>query len=325
MPQDTTPQETTPQETTPQETMRAVRFGDYGPPENLVAEEGGRPAPKEGEVLIRVRAVGVHPFDWKLRKGLLKEIVPVPLPHTPGVDVAGVIEEVGPGVVGLQVGDEVYGGAQGTYAEYATARVDTIGRKPANLSFVEAAAVPLGAATATVTIEAAEVAPGKRVLVQGAAGGVGQFAVQFARRKGASVIATASAANSDLLWSLGAEQVIDYESTRFEDVVRDVDAVIDLVGGEVLDRSLQVVTKGGILVTVAGEPSQERAAELGIRATAVFGTITADLLNQWTPLFEDGSLRVYVSKVVPFDAASRAHAISEAGHSRGRLVLQVPE
>jgi NADPH:quinone reductase-like Zn-dependent oxidoreductase len=309
----------------PQETMRAVRFNEYGPPENLVVEEVARPVPKEGEVLVRVRAVGVHPFDWKLRKGLLKEFVPVALPHTPGVDLAGVVEEVGPNVVDFEVGDEVYGGAQGTYAQYVTARVDAIGRKPANLSFVEAAAVPLGAATATVTTDAAEVAPGRRVLVQGAAGGVGQFAVQFARRQGASVIGTASAANSDLLWSLGVKQVIDYQSTRFEDVVRDVDAVIDLVGGDVLERSMQVVTRGGIVVTVVGEPSRERAAELGIRARAVFGTITADLLKQWTPLLEDGSLRVYLSDVLPFHAAGRAHAISEAGHSRGRLVLRVSE
>jgi len=300
-----------------QEKMRAVRFHEYGPPENLVAEEVPRPEPQDGEVLVRVRAVGVHPFDWKLRKGLVKDFMPVPLPHTPGADFAGVVEAVAAGVEGVQPRDEVYGGGQGTYAEYVVAKVDAIARKPSNLTFAEAAAVPVGGATAWAAVEAAGLEPGERVLVHGGAGGVGEFVVQFARRKGAAVIATASKENMDFVQSLGAEQVIDYSSTRFEDVVNDVDAVIDTVGGEVLERSMQVVKKGGIVVTVAGQPSEERAAELGIRATMVRGQINAKLLNQLTRLIEDGSLRVHVSKVLPLEAASEAQATSETGHSRG--------
>jgi NADPH:quinone reductase-like Zn-dependent oxidoreductase len=307
----------------PQEMMRAVRFHDYGPPENLVVDEVPRPAPGEGEVLVRVHAVGVHPFDWKLRKGLMREFMPVPLPHTPGADFAGVVATVGPGVEGLQVGDEIYGSAQATYAEYLTATVDAIGRKPANLTFVEAAAVPIGAATAWASVEAADVQPGQRVLVHGGAGGVGQYVVQLARHRGATVIGTASADNADLLRSLGAEQVIDYAGSRFEDIVRDVDAVIDTVGGELIDRSLPVVRKGGVVATIAGQPSQQRAAELGIRAISVRGKITADVLDRVTALIEDGTLRVQVSKVLPLDAAAEAHATSETGHSRGRLVLEV--
>jgi NADPH:quinone reductase-like Zn-dependent oxidoreductase len=305
-----------------QTTMRAVRFHEYGPPQNLVTEIVPRPQPGEGEVLVAVRATGVHPVDWKLRKGLLREFMPVPLPYIPGVDFAGVVDAVGPAVEGVASGDRVYGVAQGTYAEYLTAPVGGIARMPIGLGFTDAAAVPLGAATAWAAVEAAGLAPGQRVLVHGGAGGVGQFAVQLARRKGAAVIATASAENAEAARSLGAEQVIDYSATRFEDAVGDVDAVIDTVGGDVLERSVDVITKGGVLVTVAGRPP-ERADGAGIRTAGVRGQITAELLDHLTPLLEDGSLQVLVADVLPLEAAPKAHAVGETGHSRGRLVLQV--
>ncbi len=303
-------------------TMRAVRFHQYGPPQNLVTEIVPRPTPGEGEVLVAVRATGVHPVDWKMRQGLLREFLPVPLPHIPGTDFAGVVDTVGPGVEGVMPGDRVYGGAQDTYAEYLTAPAGGIARMPVGLDFTEAAAVPLGAATAWAAVEAAGLVPGQRVLVHGGAGGVGQFAVQLARRKEAVVIATASAGNADAVESLGADQVIDYTATRFEDAADDLDAVIDTVGGDVLERSVDVITSGGVLVTVAGRPP-ERAAGAGVRAASVRGQITAELLGHLTPLLEDGSLRVYVAGVLPLEAAPEAHATAETGHSRGRLVLQV--
>jgi|SRR5438105_257043 len=305
--------------------MRAVRFHDYGPPSVLTLENVVRPTPSESEVLIRVRAAGVNAIDWKFRAGYLKEWVPLELPHTLGLDVAGTVEEVGPGVSDFAVGDEVFGRGAGGYADYAIAPVTTIVRKPAGLSFEAGATLSVGGVTAWVGLfDAPKLESGQRLLVQGGAGGVGSFAVQLGHWKGAHVIATTATGNVDYVRSLGADDVIDYTTANIEDVVRDVDVVLDTVGGEVMDRSWSVLKPDGILVSVAGVPDPEKAAAHGVRTSGVQPPeIIRPVLEELVRLIREGALVPQIRQVFPLYDAAKAHAAAETGHGCGRIVLQV--
>lgn len=305
-------------------TMKAVQFHEYGAPEVLVVENVEKPEPGAGQLLVKVHAVGVHPFDYKVRKGLMQQFMPVPLPHKPGIDFAGTVEVVGQGVSGYAPGDPVFGWAMGTYAEYAIAQVGAVMKKPDSITFEEAAALPVGAGTAWAALfDIADVQKGQSVLIHGGAGGVGMYAVQLAHWKGAHVTATTSAANVDFVKGLGADVVIDYGTTRFEDVVQDVDAVIDNVGGDVLDRSWSTLKRGGILVEVPGQASEAVAQEHGVRTAPVQGQATSERLQQIAELVETGDLKVEIGKIFSLDDAAKAHAVSEGGHGRGRMLLRV--
>jgi len=302
-------------------TMQAVRFHDYGGPEMLVLEQVARPQPQADQVLIRVLAAGVNPADWQMRAGLYKEFAPLPLPWTPGLEASGIVEAAGAGVTTLQRGQEVYGLVNGAYAEYAVAPVSDVRPKPGHLTFEQAATVPMGALTAwQALVEDAGVQPGQRVLVHGAAGGVGHFAVQLARWKGAHVIGTASEGNIVFVRSLGAENVIDYGAVPFETVVRDVDVVVDTVGGETLDRSWQILRPGGILVSVAAQVSQEQAEAHGVKAKTSTRA-PAEKLSQITELLESKQITPVVGAVFSLAEARQAHELSQTGHGRGRIVL----
>jgi NADPH:quinone reductase-like Zn-dependent oxidoreductase len=310
-------------------TMRAVRYHEYGSADQLVVDEVPRPEPKDGEVLVRVYAAGVNPVDWKFRSGAYQQYVPLTLPYTPGIDLAGVVAMVGPGVTELKEGDEVYGRGSGTNAEYAVAPVINLAPKPRNLDWVQAAAVPLGALTAwTGIVDAGGLQAGQRLLVHAAAGGVGNFAVQLGRWKGAHIIGTASARNVEFVRSLGAETVVDYTATRFEDVIRDVDVVLDNLGGEVQARSWPVLKPGGILVGVAGlvPEAEERAEQLGVRTAVVsIPPDTRETLRRITGLIESGEVKPELGPVFSLDGVRQAHSLSESGHGRGRIVLHVTE
>jgi len=249
--------------------MRAVRFHDYGDPSVLRVDEVPRPRPKAGEVLVEVRAAGVNPIDWKLRSGNLQAFLPVELPHVPGIELAGTVSELGPGVTEFSLGDDVFGRGQGAYAEYAIAPAQSIARKPKVLSFVEAATLPNGGITAWWGLfEIAGLESGQRLLIHGGAGGVGGLAVQLGRWKGAHVIATTSTANLDFVRSLGADEVVDYSVSRFDETVGDVDVVLDTVGGDVTDRSWSVLKKGASSSRRRGchsssGPSSTASARLG--------------------------------------------------------------
>jgi NADPH:quinone reductase-like Zn-dependent oxidoreductase len=275
-----------------------------------------------GEVLIKVHYAGVNPVDWKFRAGYLKDFMPIQLPYTPGIDVSGTIEEIGPGVTGLKSGEAVFGLAQGGYAEYAIAKAAAVAAKPDGLSFEIAATLPVGALTAWQTVEDAGVKAGQTVVIQGASGGVGIFAVQLAHQKGAKVIGTTSTANVDFVKSLGAELVVDYKKGPVEAAVKDVDVVIDTVGGEVLEKSYQLLKKGGVLITIAGMPSEERAKALSVKALSS---------RQGSPIhlkaIADGvankTIKAESGKVFPLKEARAAHDLSQTGHGRGRIVLKV--
>jgi NADPH:quinone reductase-like Zn-dependent oxidoreductase len=301
--------------------MKAIRYHDFGGPEVLVLDEVPRPQPEAGQVLVRVVAAGVNPADWKMRAGFYKAFMAIPLPSTPGMEGAGVIEALGPDVTTFQVGQEVYGILMGSYAEYALAAITDIQPKPAQLSLDEAATVPVGALTAWGAVEAANLQPGQRVLVHGAAGGVGLYVVQLALWKGANVIGTASTNNLDFVRALGAELVLDYSVTPFETLVHDLDAVIDTVGGDLAERSFKVLRPDGVYVTVAGRLAPDAGQAEGVRATSA-GRAKAENLAQLSGLIESGKLKPLVGTVFPLAQASQAHALSETGHGRGRIILK---
>lgn len=305
--------------------MRAVRFHDYGAPSVLVVDDVERPDPQEDEVLVRVRAAGVNPIDWKYRAGYLKDFMPLALPHTLGFDVAGTVDRVGAGVSDFSPGDDVFGRGAGAYAEYAIVPVSALAHKPASVSFEQAATLPIGGVTAWAALfDTAKLEAGQRILVLGGAGGVGSLAVQLAHWKGAHVITTTSAGNADHVRSLGADEVIDYTTTRFEEVVRDVAVVVDTVGGEGTDRSWSVLKTGGILVVVAGMPEPEKAAAHGVRTSGVQhpGTVRP-VLEKLAELVVSGVLTPQLGPVFALADAAAAHAAGEPGHGRGRIVLQV--
>lgn len=315
--------------------MRAVVQDGSGGPEVLRVQQVPRPVPLPTEVLVRVHAAGINPVDWKTRAGSGMAGVLGEPPFTLGWDVSGVVEEVGFGVTTLKAGDEVYGmpwfpRAANAYAEYVTAPARQFARKPAGLDHVHAAAVPLAALTAwQAVVDTAHLQAGQRVLVTAAAGGVGHFAVQFARHLGAHVIATARTARHPWLKELGADETLDYTTTRFEDAADDVDVVLDLVGDAhdlTSTRSLKVLRPGGLLVAVPAGVSPElaRAAEAaGVRVTPFLVEPDGAALTTIAGLIDAGHVAVEVEDTFPLEQAGAAHARGEAGRTRGKLVLTV--
>ena len=308
------------------QTTRVIQVYRYGGPEQLKLERKPRPEPQAGEVLLRVHAAGVNQIDWKIRQGLMKDFQPVTFPYTPGIEVAGVVEEVGPDVAADLIGQAVLGQiAAGAYAEYVTVPVEALALKPETLSFIEAAAFPVGATTAWRTLfDNGGLTSGQRVLIQGAAGGVGLFAVQLAKWKGAQVIGTASTANLEFVRSLGADTVVDYTTTPVESVVQDVDLVLDGVGAATLSSSLAALRHGGTLISIAGMPSPEQAQARGVHAMMSRGPASVPL-ETLTRLVDEGHLKVPAGKTFPLSEVQQAHEYSQSGHGRGRIVLRVVE
>jgi len=308
--------------------MKAVRIHEYGPADVLRYEDATRPEPAPGEALVRIHAAAVNPIDWKVRAGYLKDWLKYKLPTIPGWDFSGVIEAVGPDAGSWKPGDEVYArpdiSRDGSYAEYIAVRASEIQFKPKSLDHVHAASIPLAALTAWQSLfDAAGLSAGQKVLIHAAAGGVGHFAVQFAKWKGAFVAGTASAKNHGFLKELGADQAIDYNATRFEDAVHDFDVVLDTMAGETRQRSWGVLKKGGILVTILGQPSQEDAAAHGVRAAGVFVQPNQAELAEIAALVDAGKVKPHIQAVFPLADAAKAHILGETNHVCGKLVLRV--
>ncbi|MDB6018556.1 MAG: Alcohol dehydrogenase zinc-binding domain protein [Pedosphaera sp.] len=305
-------------------TMKAVTIHRYGGPEVLSYEDVPRPEPSADELLVRVHAAGVNPVDWKIREGLLGK---APLPQILGSDFSGVVEAHGTEVKGFNIGDPVFGVVaeeSGSYAEFCLAPPKRVAIRPLPLDDVHAAALPTASLTAWQALfDVAHLAAGQKVLIHAAAGGVGGFAVQFAKWKGAYVIGTASGPGVDFVRGLGADQVIDYHTTRFEEVVRDVDVVLDTIGGETQERSWQVLKRGGILVSLVKPPDQQKAAALGVRGEILYSKSRGDQLAQIAELVVSGKVKVHVEKVLPLREARQAQELSQSGHVRGKIVLVI--
>jgi NADPH:quinone reductase-like Zn-dependent oxidoreductase len=306
--------------------MKAIRIHEYGGPEQLRYEETPEPQAGSGQVLVRVHAASVNPIDHKLASGAMRQFMPLSLPWIPGGDFSGIVEAVGAGVTGVKKGDAVYGDTPtgGAYAQLVVAAAGMIGPKPSNLSHAEAASVPLAGQTAWQGLfQHGHLERGQTVLIHGGSGGVGFFAVQLAHWKGAKVLATGSAANLDFLRSLGADQAIDYKATRFESVVKNVDLVLDLIGGETQRRSFGVLKSGGFLIATAQPASEKDAAEHKVHAMMMRMQASTIDLAQLAKLLEAGTIKTIVSKKYPLSQAREAWADILSGHTRGKIVMEI--
>jgi NADPH:quinone reductase-like Zn-dependent oxidoreductase len=310
--------------------MNAIRIHNYGGPEVLQYEDALRPQIRKGEVLIRVHAAGVNPLDCKVRSGSLNGSIEHRLPLIPGWDVSGVVEEVGSDVSQFKKGDEVFAMTDptrdGAYAEYILVREAALAVKPKALYHVRAAAVPLSALTAWQSLfDLGQLQAGQRILIHGGSGGVGHFAVQLAKWKGAHVLATASTKNQELLRKLGADETIDYTSQKFEDVARKIDIVLDTIGGETQDRSWRVLNKGGVLISLLQPPSQEKANQFRVRGIMCSVQPDGAQLSRIAKLIDSTNLKPIIDRILPLSEAQRAHELSENGRARGKIVLRVKD
>ncbi len=308
--------------------MKAVEITEYGPPSVVHFADIPRPEPSAGQLRVRVHAAGVAPWDALIREG--HSGLPQKLPLTLGSDIAGTVDAVGANVPGFAVDDEVYGltndNFTGGYAEYALASAKSMARKPKSLNCIEAASAPVVAVTAwQMLFDHAHAVAGQKVLIHGAAGNVGAYAVQLARNAGLEVFATASSKDLEYVRQLGAGTVIDHRQTRFEEVVPPLDIVIDTVGGETRERSIAVLKRGGILVSVVSTPMPtDLAAKAGVRTAFFFVDVTPAELNQISEMFDAKKLVPEVGTVLPLAEAQRAHEmLAGAPHARGKIVLNV--
>jgi NADPH:quinone reductase-like Zn-dependent oxidoreductase len=299
--------------------MRAIVIHETGAPEVMQLEEIDRPGPGEGEVLVRVHAASVNPVDWKVRRGPARGELPMVL----GRDISGTVEVSR--AEGFSEGDEVFGmSVSGGYAEYSTAAAERIAKKPKGVSHEQAAAIPVAGLTAWQALfDTAGLKDGQTALVAGAAGGVGHFAVQFAKVAGTRAIGTASGSNREFVLGLGADEFVDYTQQEVGKAVSDVDVALDTVGGEVTASLLPALRDGGALVTIAAEPPEEAARKQGVRAELLIMDAGAEELEQIGDLIAAGEVHVEISETFRLDDAAAAHERSEAGHVRGKLVISI--
>ncbi|WP_242848347.1 NADP-dependent oxidoreductase [Sulfobacillus thermosulfidooxidans] len=300
----------------------------YGPPEVLhgASVELGTLGPFD--VLIKNYATSVNPVDWKVRQGYLQARLPLKFPAILGWDAAGIIVQVGPSVSRFHVGDKVFTrpaiDRPGTYAEYVVVHENLVAAKPSSLSFLEAACVPLAGLTAwEALVEYAHIGPGQHVLIHGGAGGVGSYAIQLAKAMGAYVVTTTRKINSEYVESLGADRVIDYESQAFETIIRDIDVVLDTMGGTVQEKSFAVLKPGGILVSIAQPPDQKRAKEFHVKAVWFFLEPDGKKLQQLGQLFAGGKMKPTVGNVFALRDIQNAHVLSQSGHSVGKIGIVI--
>ena len=296
--------------------MRAVLMHETGGPDVLSVEETDRPTPGDGEVLIRVRAASVNPVDWKFRRGFMDVTFPAIL----GREASGTVEESNDDR--FSPGDEVFGSVPRAQAEYATVSADAIAKKPEGLSHEQAATIPVAGLTAWQGLfDKAGLERSQTVLISGAAGGVGHFAVQFARVAGARAVGTGSGRNRDFVLGLGADEFVDYTSEDVAGMVRDVDVAFDTVGGDVTATLVPTLREGGVIVTIASAPPEDAAGERGARAVMHVTSPNPEQLTRIAELVVSGEVRIELSEVLPLDEVRRAQELSESGHVRGKIVL----
>lgn len=307
--------------------MKAVVLRSFGGPEVLKPEQCPVPVPQDDEILVRIHAASINPVDYKIRSGKYPSVKESDLPVTLGRDFSGTVESVGAKVQTVSQGDAVFGTLgrdRGTYAEYAVAKSGEFTAAPSNFDPVHAAAVPLAALTAWQGLfDNGRLQPGQKVLVHGGAGGVGHFAIQFAKAKGAWVATTCARDDADFVRSLGADLVIDYKNQRFDEEVHDLDLVYDLIAGETQDRSFSVLKRGGTLISTLKEPDHDKAAEKQLRVAHYMAAPNATQLAEICGLIERGDVQAVVTKIFPIDTIAEAHRFLENDHPRGKVVLEI--
>ncbi|UOF02452.1 NADP-dependent oxidoreductase [Bdellovibrio reynosensis] len=304
--------------------MKAVQIEKYGEADELKVQNVENPKPKNNEILVRIFDAGVNPFDWKVRRGYMKDIMPMNFPLTMGYDFAGEVAEVGSGITDYKKGDKVFGFTQGAYAEYAISDVNHIAKIPAGISTELAASLPTPALTAYQIITNHIQARGaKEVLIHGAAGSVGSIAVQVAKSYGITVYGTAAKEDESFLRDLGVTAVIDYKTQKFEQSCSNLDAIVDLVGGDTLTRSFQCVKKGGIIVSTVAQPPENLVKETGVEGKYFLTNQNSEDLTAIAKLVSDGKLKVRISDVLPLEKAAEAQRLNETGKAHGKVVIHV--
>jgi NADPH:quinone reductase-like Zn-dependent oxidoreductase len=314
------------------EIMKAIVIEQYGNKEQLKEKEMPKPVPKEGEVLIEMYATSINPIDWKLREGYLKDMLPFPFPIILGWDAAGVVSALGEKVSSVKVGDRVFTRpettAEGTYAEYIVTKEHLLAKIPDNISFVEAAAVPLAGLTAyQCLVDFVPLQAEDKVLIHAGSGGVGSFGIQIAKSLGYFVATTGSSKNEEFLKSLGADIVIKYDQQDFENELHDYDLVVDTLGGENQEKSFQVLRKGGTLVSVVQPPNEQKAEEMGINAKFHWLNPNGAQLEKLANLMKEGKLKPIVGSLFEFSEQGlrQAHELSESHHAKGKIVIKIKE
>ncbi|MBD8016561.1 NADP-dependent oxidoreductase [Planococcus wigleyi] len=310
--------------------MKAIVIDSYGGKEQLKEQQVDKPAITDNQVLVEIHATSINPIDWKLREGYLKEMLPWEFPIILGWDAAGTIAEVGKDVKHFKVGDRVFARPattrQGTYAEYVPVDEDLLAHMPESMTFEEGAAIPLTGLTAyQCLVDFAEVKKGDKVLIHAGAGGVGSMAIQIANSIGAYVATTASDKNDELVKSLGANRVINYREEDFSELLEDFDAVLDTMGGEVLDKSFKVLKKGGKLISIAGQPSAEKAEQHEVKASDFWLEPSGEQLKKLANLYVSGELKPTIGEVFEFTerGLQDAHELSESHHARGKIIIKI--
>jgi NADPH:quinone reductase-like Zn-dependent oxidoreductase len=310
-------------------TMKAIVIHEYGGPEVLKYEEVSRPEPNDDQLLVRVIGAGVNPVDGMIRSGMFADehrAFPIIL----GGDIAGVVEKAGSKITKFKAGDPVFAYVSldnsGGYAQYALATEREVAPKPQSLTYVQAAAVPIVAMTAwQALIDTAKLGSGQTVLIHGGSGGVGSFAIQIAKARGAKVIATASTQNQELLKQLGADVTIDYTKEKFEDLAKDVDVVLDSVGGDTLERSYGVIKKGGFISTLVSRLDQAELQKHGVRGAEIWVKPNSAELAEITKLIEEKKIKVIISQVLELKDAAKAQQQAATHHTRGKIVLKIAD
>ncbi|MFC4388039.1 NADP-dependent oxidoreductase [Gracilibacillus marinus] len=309
---------------------KAVVIHKYGSKDVLEEAEVTLPELGANQVLVKVKATSINPIDWKLREGYLKQMFDWEFPIILGWDVAGVIEAVGEEVTEWKVGEEIFARPDttrfGTYAEYTIVDTNLLAKKPTDVSFEDAAAVPLAGLTAYQALfDHGQLESGQKVLIHAGAGGVGTYAIQLAKEKGAYVITTASPKNNELLISLGADEVIDYHTTDIKDIRHEVDLVIDTIGGKTQEESFDIVKQGGRIISIVGEPNQDKAKEKNVVAKSIWLQPDGKQLSELAALMEQGKLKSIVGNTLPFSGRGiyDAHALSETHHATGKIVISM--
>lgn len=310
--------------------MKAIVIDNYGGKDQLKEREVEKPTLNENQVLLEIHATSINPIDWKLREGYLKEMLPWEFPIILGWDAAGVIAEVGANVKHFHVGERVFTRPattrQGTYAEFVPVEEELLAHMPEAMSFEEGAAIPLTGLTAyQCLVNFAELKKGDKVLIHAGAGGVGSMAIQIANSIGAYVATTASDKNDELVKSLGANRVINYREEDFSELLEDFDAVLDTMGGEILDKSFKVLKKGGKLISIAGQPSSEKAEQHEVKASDYWLEPSGEQLQKLANLYVSGELKPEIGHVFEFteQGLKDAHELSESHHARGKIVIKV--
>ena len=307
--------------------MKAIELKQYGGPEQLAEADVPKPEAKPGQIVVRLFAASFNPMDSKQASGSMRQAFPLELPFIPGADFSGTVDSLGEGVSEFQIGDEVYGCSMtgGAYAEFIAIETDKVARKPRTLRPVEAASLAVVGQTAMQTLEQAWLKAGQTILIHGAGGAVGGVAVQLAHWLGARVIASASAESRERLLRYGADEVIDYKATPFESVAKEVDVVLDGIGGEVQQRSFSVLKPGGILVALGQPPSQEEAAAHNVRAIMLQTATSTASLQALAAKIDREEIRPFVGRTYPLSAVAQAWMDVQSEHIEGKIVFLIAE